>query len=210
LSAFFVTAFLKIDILIISRMLPIGEVGIYSAAMRIVETYMIAISVFFSQSLVWLTESHQDKALYQIRLSRLFKAGFAISLACLLFNMFAGEVLFSYLLGSKYTDAARLSTLLCFTLFATTSGTIRGYAFSLDGLNRFHFWSALLGLVLGVPLTIVLTKEMGLKGTAVALSVAYFVSAIGTSIVFPPLRLLARLQLLLRPSYPGATGSVHS
>lgn len=203
-ASFFITAFLKVDIIIVSMLLSTGEVGIYTAAMRIVETYMTAIAVLFSQSMIWLTDAHSDRAVYEERLASLFKYGVAVTAACLSFNAILGGVLFRLFLGPAYEDAVHLSNLLGFTLFATTAGTIRSFAFSLDGLNRYHVWSALLGLAVGIPLTIIMTAAAGLPGTALSLTISYMLSAVGSSFIFPALRPIARLQVLL-PQRPMST-----
>lgn len=198
-SALFITAFLKIDVIIVSLLLSSREVGIYSAAMKIVETYMTGIAVLFSQSMVWLAECHIDRTRYEGRLLKLFRYGFVVTIGCLAFNVLFGQPLFRQLLGPAYEDSVSLSNLLGLTLFATTAGTIRAFAFSLDGLNRYHLWSALIGLSTGIPLTVFLTSQHGLVGTCVALVIAYTLSAIGTSLFFPVLRPIGRMQLMLPP-----------
>lgn len=113
--------------------------------------------------------------------------------------MLWGQSLFGLLLGEQYAEALALSNLLGLTLFSTTAGTIRSFAFSLEGHNRFHFWSALIGLAIGVPLTLFLTSRHGLAGTAASLALCYAISAIGTSWLVPSLRRIGRMQLLLSP-----------
>ena len=198
LSMFFITAFMKIDILIVSLILPMDQVGIYTAAVRIVETYMMAITVLFGQGLVWLTEVHRkDVEEYRKGLLKLFRWGFLVTSLCCVFNGLAGHMLFRWLLGDAYAESIQLSVLLSISLFATTTGTIRSFAFSLEHLNIYHLWSSAIGLLVGIPLTLALTLDYGLTGTCIALILAYFASAFGTSLLFPALRPIGRLQLLL-------------
>lgn len=198
-GSFVVTAFMKIDIVIVSTLLPLHEVGIYSAAVRIIETYMTAIAVLFSLGLVWLTESYANSKEYQRRLSKLFRIGFVVSLACMLLNLLVGKPVFHWLLGASFDQSVDLACLLSVSILATTSGTIRSFAFSLEGKNIFHLWSALIGLGFGVPLTIAVTVQMGLEGTAMVVCCCYFISAVATSLIFPSLRTIGRMQLLLPP-----------
>lgn len=193
LSSFVVALFFKLDLVIVSAVLPFEKVAVYSVAQRIVEIYAAALAILLMQYYVQLAKrSPEDQ---RSGIARLFKLGYLLVLGTVGVHYLVVAPLLNQFLGAKYAEGVALSGVLCGSLLVTVAGTVRGYLFIFEGLNKYHVPSALIGVaVLGVT-AYPATQAFGLTGAALSLILAQAASLGLSTLVFPALRAHAGLYV---------------
>ena len=200
-AGFAVTAFLRLDYFMLARLADDYELGLYASSMRVLELYMAVGNLALMQFLPQLVQSHRaSESAYADQLRSMFGLAYLIALAIVGFNALAGEALIVWVLGPAYAPVATASTLICLLGVPLLSGTVRGFAISIEGLHAYHLLCALLGLALGVPLLALLLPAYGFRGALWADGFTYVATAMLTSEAFPALRSIARAQW--RPRLP--------
>ncbi len=190
--------FFKLDYFVLSELSGARQLGLYASAMRIMEMYLGVANLALLQIYPRLARDHEaGLTTYGSSLSAAFRFAYLLAIGIVVFNFLIGEATVSFLLGPDYSEVARYSTFFCLLSIPLLSGTVRGFAISLDGLHRNHLFAALSGFAISVPLLLALVPSMGFRGALIADIAAYTVSAMLSSWALPPLRRIARSQWLL-------------
>lgn len=194
-AGFAVMAFLRLDYFVLAEWADDRQLGLYASSMRVLELYLAVGNLALMQFLPQLVAAHQAcAAQYEERLRSAFGLAYLIGVGVVAFNAVAGAPLISWALGPAYEPVAAASTALCLLGIPMLSGTVRGFAISIQGLHAHHLYCALLGLALGVPLLVWLVPAWGFKGALWADGLTYLATAMLSSLVFPALRGIGRAQ----------------
>jgi O-antigen/teichoic acid export membrane protein len=193
-----VMLFFKLDYFALSTYSDALNLGLYASAMRVTELYIGIANLALIQIYPAIARSFHDSgpkgAHYQANLQMGFRLAFMLAMGIVLTNYVVGETILKHLLGDQFAQAIASSTMFCLLSVPLLSGTIRGFAISLEGLHKMHFYCASVGCLLCIPLLIILTPPLGFRGALITDLIAYTASAMLTSWLFPPLRSIARLQ----------------
>lgn len=186
--------FLKVDVLLLSSLRSVHDVGIYVAALRVVEVFSAGLVLVLNQQYVTLARLHAAGGSWLPDLRRLFRLALAGALLIVLLHELVGRALLAWVLGPAYAQSIDLSGILVWSVPLLAVGTVRAYAFTLEGLNRYHPWCAGLGLLLLLPLMLLLVPSFGLPGAAAAVVLAQAVSIYLPPLLSGRLRFLSRMQ----------------
>ncbi len=198
-----VMLFFKLDYFLLGEMSTTRDLGLYASAMRVMEMYVGIGGIALSQLFPVIARQHtKGPTEYEAALRSTFRLAYAMAIGIVAFNFLFGEALILFLLGSQYTEVARYSTVFCLLAVPLLSGTVRGFAISLEALHINHFYSAVLGFAISVPLLFYLIPRLGFRGALIADMCAYVASAMLSSLVLPSLRGIAKLQW--RPGFVDA------
>ena len=194
-AGFAVTAFLRLDYFALAELADSRQLGLYASSMRVLELYMAVGNLALLQFLPELVRQHRESPeAYGRQLRACFGLAYAIGAGIVAFNALAGGPLIHWALGPAYAPVAEASTLLCLLALPLLSGTVRGFAISIEELHAHHLYCALLGLALGVPLLMWLVPQHGFRGALWADGITYLTTAMLSSLAFPALRRIGRAQ----------------
>lgn len=195
LSGLTVTAFFKIDVFVLSALRPLHDVGIYVAGLRVVEIYSSGLALVLNQAYVSLARAHAAGQAYTRQLNRMFRHALLAGGLLAVAHELMGKKLLALVLGPGYADTIALTTILVISIPVGAAGIVRSFAFSLEGLNRYHPMCALLGIACLIPLLLLLVPIWGPAGAAVALVFSQGLSVFATTLLFKPLRHLRHTQV---------------
>lgn len=186
LSSFIVTCFFKLDLLLVASLVPTTHLAEYSVSQRIVECYMVVVMILLNQYYVWLTA--QDHAVKLQGIAYMTRAGFSLVALVGVAHLLVVQPLLLHFFKGKYQLGIELSGVLLLSLLFNVIGTVRGYLFVFEGLNKWHIPSAIMGIVVLLGGTVLATREFGLYGAASVLILGQAVSVFGSTYLLKPLR----------------------
>lgn len=154
--ALFIQAYM--DQIMLGQMLGDKEVGQYSAALRIIELFILIPSVICSSITPAITRAKmKSKDLYHNYLLNNYRLMFLLFiLIALPIAIFAKQII-SIIYGNAYQYSAPLLTLLSFRLFFANFGIARNLLFIVnDGLFRYSLLAASIGAIANIALNLIL------------------------------------------------------
>ena len=175
LAGMAIVAYLKIDQVLLGSMLDMKSVGVYSAAVRMVEVWYfipgtITVSVF--PSLVEARKNNREQ--YLRWLQKLYDAMAGLSVFIAIFvSLFSGSII-GWLYGASYSEASAILTIYVWSGVATFLGVASSQYLLAENLSKHSMYRTLIGMVLNVLLNVLLIPRYGMVGSAVATLVSYF------------------------------------
>ncbi len=169
LSGIAITAYMKIDQIMLGLMLGDEAVGIYSVAIRISEAWyfvpmIIAGSVFPSI----LEAKRCDEALYQKRLQYLYDLMVWLSIAIALPITFLSTQIITGLFGLAYSEAGPVLVIHVWASVFVFLGVASGQWFMAENRQILIFQRTVFGAVINVALNYIFIPRFGVIGAAYA------------------------------------------
>lgn len=194
-ASLLVMLFFKLDYFMLSELSTPYDIGLYAAAMRVMEMYVAIANLALLQFYPLIAQAYSKSADdYAASLRSAFRLAYLLSFVIIAFNLLVGAQVIGLLLGPRYEEVALYSTVFCLLSIPLLSGTVRGFAISLQGLHRNHFFAAAIGFGFAIPLMFLLIPSLGFKGALISDLIAYTTSAMLSSLLIPSLRSVARHQ----------------
>ncbi len=184
LSGLVITIYMKIDQIMIKKMLNDSEVGFYAAAVKISEAwYFIPLAISSSIFPAIINAKKISEELYLSRLQKLYDllAWIAIGISIPV-TLFSTEII-SILLGNNYAPAAPVMTIYIWAGIAVFLGVASSQFLINENLTKIAFLRSLLGMIANVILNLILIPKIGIIGSAIASLISYTIAtfAIGFS-----------------------------
>lgn len=165
--------FTNTDILIISWMRSASDVGIYSAAIRIVQTLYLIPGIVQLSTLPLLSRlAKNDRAKFRAALEQTLSMVFFASIPLSLGGIILGTPIMKLLFGAPYTPGGLSLEILMATLLFDFAATIVINALFAYDHQRSMVISAAIAGTLNVALDLLLIPPFGITGSAVATLVA--------------------------------------
>jgi len=162
------------DQMMIGMMIGGGELGQYSAAMRLVSVFSFIPMVVQTVAAPELARAKRDnEALYLRRLHRLYRLMFGLFLLTALPLYYLGPLVTKLLYGAAYAGAAALLPWLALRLLFVNFGVARSIFITNESLFRFALITAVAGAAANILLNLWLVRAWGARG-AIASSLASF------------------------------------
>jgi O-antigen/teichoic acid export membrane protein len=185
LSGFATMIYMKIDQIMIGKILGDTELGIYASAVKLSEAwYFIPTVVTSSVFPAILNAKRKDINLYNKRLQTLydffmwFTIIFSIIISCLssqIINLFYGK---------EYINAGPVLAIHIWAGFAVFLGIASGKYLIAENMTKFSFIRTVVGAVVNVVSNIILLPRIGIIGAAVSTLFSYTASTF--SVLFIP------------------------
>jgi O-antigen/teichoic acid export membrane protein len=196
--------YMRIDQLMLGRMVGVAELGVYSVAVRLTEVwYVLAMAVVSSvfPSVVRAREAGEE--IFHARLQRLYAlmalAGYAIALPVTLL----ARPIVALTFGGAYRGAGPVLQVLIWTVLFTNLGVARSSYLTAMNWAKVHVVTVAAGAAANVALNLVLIPRWGGLGAAIATLVAQALAAYGSCFLVPRLRrtgiMLTRALVVPRP-----------
>ncbi len=169
--------FTNTDILIISWMRSAAEVGTYSAAIRIIQTFYLIPNIIQLTTLPFIARlANKDNARFRAALERTLGIVFLASIPLSLGGIVLGTQIMSFIFGAPYAVGGLAFKLLAATLMFDFTAAIIINALFAYGHQKSLITSSILGSVVNVGLDLLLIPSFGIAGSAVSTLIAQAVN----------------------------------
>ena len=197
LSGLAISAYMKIDQVMIKEMLNAEAVGQYAAAVRLSEAwYFIPMAIVLSLFPAIVNARKVSEALYLQRLQRLYSLMIWLAIAIALPMTFLSDLIVIFLYGNDYAQAG---SVLMIHIWATVF-VFLGVAFSkfliAENLVKKAFYRTVTGAVANVLLNYILIPTSGITGAAAATLLSQAVANLLYDIFDRDLRSHLKIKLL--------------
>lgn len=188
--------FMRIDQIMIRNMLGLHELGIYSAAVKVYESWIIlpyVISISLLPAIVKLKQG--DETNYQRRLCQLFRFVIWLSaLAAIIVTLFSTSIM-TIAFGIEYVSSASVLSIVMWTAIFTSMSSVSARYLIVEKMERKIAVRTFFGAVANIALNIIMIPAYGIEGAAVAtficvLFIAYIMDWLDKDLV--TLRLIKR------------------
>lgn len=180
LSTMMIVIYMRIDQIMIGNMMGKGEVGIYSAAVKIAEIwYFIPMVIAGSVFPAILKAKSISQQLYMQRLQDLYTILTWLSIGIgVVFTLLAKFFVLN-LYGQAYTEASSVLMITIWSGIATSLGIASSQFLTIENLNSISFYRTVIGSICNIVLNLILIPIYGINGAAFATLLSYNVATFG-------------------------------
>lgn len=208
-----VSLYMRIDQVMLGKMLGNTGVGLFSAAVRVSEAfYFVPIAVCASVAPVLTATRGRSRREYMQRLLRVMRllAWLAVAVAAG-FTALSHHIILA-LYGPRYAAAAAVLSIHTWAGVLVSLGVCGNLWLTNEGYLRYSMYQTLVGAVVNVALNLIMIPRFGIIGAAWASCAGQFASVMLTMAVLPRTRPLFGLQLaslvpLLRTEHGSSAGA---
>lgn len=173
LSSIAISIYMRIDQVMIKNMLGDREVGLYSAAMRLVEVwYFIPMIITQSVFPAIVNAKKISEELYYKRLQQLLSLliWMAIFIAIPI-SVFSHQIIY-LLYGEKFIEASKVLAISVWASLFVFVGVGSGKFLLAENLQKFSFWRTFYGMIVNIILNFILIPSHGIQGAAIAMLIS--------------------------------------
>ena len=196
LSGIAVSIYLRIDQVMIKKMLNDQEVGYYAAAVRISEAwYFIPMVITTSLFPAIVNAKKTSEILYMNRLQKLYDllAWMSIVIAIPV-TIFSGTIV-KLLLGPQYSSSADVLTVYIWAGVSVFLGVGSSQYLITENLTKLSFYRTFIGMIFNIILNFILIPKIGIVGAAIATLVSYTLATFSVGIskdTYPQLKMMIK------------------
>jgi len=177
-SSVAIAIYMRIDQVMIKNMLGDREVGLYSAAVKLVEVwYFIPMIITQSVFPAIVNAKKISEELYYERLQKLLSLliWVAISLA-LIISLFSKHIIY-FLYGEKFLEASSVLAITSWASLFVFIGVGTSQWFLTENLQNLAFYRTLYGAITNVILNFIFIPYFGIIGASIATIVSYAIAS---------------------------------
>lgn len=169
LSALMVSLYLKIDQIMIRKILDTTAVGNYSAALKVNELFYF-VPVIVSATLFPDIVREREKSMhrYTQKLTNLYTILVRVGVVISFLLSLLSQQIISILYSDQFSDAAGVLQLYSWSLSFIFLGVASGKWYIAEGLEHFSFYRTLLGAIVNIILNYFTIPLYGILGAAVS------------------------------------------
>jgi len=181
--------YLRIDQVMLGNMAGNIELGNYSVAVRVAETWYFIPMVICSATFPALVEAEaQSEELFYAQMQKLYNLMALLAYGFALPVTFFSQEIIQLLFSDAYAEAAPLLMILAWAGVFASIGTARTNLIITKNWTRVNLVSVSLGSALNVLLNYQLIPRYGAMGAVAATCLSYWFAVHGTCLFLPPLR----------------------
>jgi O-antigen/teichoic acid export membrane protein len=196
LGSVVIMIYMRIDQIMIMKMVGEREMGIFSAAVRLSEAwYFVPVVITNSLFPAIVNAKKVSETEYRQRLQRLFNFMVWISLAVAIMVTFLSPFLVTMLFGEPYAGAARILSIHVWAGVFVCLGVASTGWFLSENLQQFGLLKSVLGVCLNVVLNFILIPVYGAVGSAIATISCQIVVSFLLNAFHPRAREIFKMQL---------------
>jgi len=187
LSSIATSIYMRIDQVMIKNMLGDREVGLYSAAMRLVEVWYFIPMIITQSVFPAIVSRYNDKQEFYRRLIILSAVMGYLGLFLSIILSLSSYFLIKILYGEKFLDAASILSIMSFIIFIFfwMSGISRRQAID---MQKFALFATILSAISNIILNLIFIPLYGVEGAAVVSVLNQFISGPFFAFVHPKFR----------------------
>lgn len=169
LTAVAALIYMRIDQVMIRNMLGLREVGIYSAAAKIYESWIVLPYIISVSLLPAIVKLKQGSVLnYQRRLAQLFRLVIWMSALAAIVVSIISEPLMVIAFGEAYRESASVVSIVMWTAVFASMGSISARYFNVERMEKKIALRTALAALVNIGLNLVLIPRYGINGAAIA------------------------------------------
>jgi O-antigen/teichoic acid export membrane protein len=178
-SSLFIGVYRKIDQVFLQNLCDSQSVGIYNAAMRLIEIWLfIPVIVNLSLYPALVNAYNKSKELYYKRMENLFMLYSVIFMSIGIIFVFFSNKLVIFLYGLKYIESAKILPLLTWSSIFISAETIVGSILRIENKTKYVLYSTIWGAILAIILNPILIKKAGIFGATYTFLISTFTASL--------------------------------
>ena len=196
ISGLAITIYMKIDQVMISQMLDMKSVGIYSIAVKIVEVFFfisVAISSSFYPSIIKAKSQSTEK--YNLKLQQLFDLMSIISLVIIISTTIFSEFVILKLFGQQYAESSSVIKIHVWSVVFVYLGVVSGKWLLTENYNILSMQRTILGAFINVLLNFYLIPVFGINGAAFSTVISYAIVGLFFDLFFKKTRKIFSMKI---------------
>lgn len=208
LSGIMVAVYIRVDQVLIAKLLGYDDLGVYAAALKLFEIWQIIPMALVPSAAPSIARAKSTStAEYEQKLVSLFRALFYCGIAIAGVMAISAPWIIHILYGTRYADAALVLTVIAWALpFLFLGVAINPWTVN-EGKMRLTLWRTACGALTSIGLALVLLPRHGVVGGAIAMVAAQAITNFGLNLILPDARPLLRLQLRALFAFAGSKGA---
>ena len=196
LAGVVIAIYMRIDQIMIKKMLDNSQAGYYSAAVKLCELwYFIPMALSNSVFPAIVNAKKTSERNYHLRMQRLYDIMSWLSIGVSIpLTVFAPEII-NLLYGAKFISAFPVLQIYIWSSVATFLGVASSQYLVTENLTKISFYRTFLGMIVNVLLNLILIPKMGIIGSALATLISYSVATF--SLIFSK-RTINQVNMMVR------------
>jgi O-antigen/teichoic acid export membrane protein len=183
-SALIIQAHYRVDQIMISKIAGSDELGIYSAAYKLVEQLLLVPAIISAVLLPQMALNRKNRELTKNRLSMIYGTTILASIGVAIPVMLMADPLIRLAFGAEFSAAGGVLFYLMLGVPFLFLANMSGLYFTVFGQERQAFIRNLGGLAVNVALNLFMIPRYGATGAALSTVASYFMVAVGTELIF--------------------------
>jgi O-antigen/teichoic acid export membrane protein len=193
---FLVSFYMKIDQVVIQKMLGSYDLGVYVAAVKLSEPfYTVAVLLVASVSAAIVNGLKISQIEYESRVQKLFNILTWIAIATSIIVTLSSNLIIGILFDPSFQHASQILSLYFWSSVFYFQGVLAFQVYLIERTQIFAIIYALAGALINITLNIILIPIWGLHGAAYATLISYPLSFTLFNVVFPKTRHVFRFQM---------------
>jgi PST family polysaccharide transporter len=168
LSGIVIMLYMRIDQVMIGKLLDDKAVGLYSVSVKFSELWYFIPAVFVNSFFPQLIQLKYDAAAYKKLCLRLFKILFFISFTIGITISFLAHDMILLLYGHLFIASAFALKISIWTAVFVFWGVAAGNMLVVEDLNKHNLYKSFHGVALNIILNLILIPRLGINGAAIA------------------------------------------
>jgi O-antigen/teichoic acid export membrane protein len=182
ISSFLISIYTRIDQVMIGNMLNSEQVGIYSVAVKLNDSWIFIPQIIINTLMPYFVDLRKNnKKFYEFRLLQLYSFMFWLGIFVGIFVIFFGRELIDILFGAEYIAAYGALVYNIWNGIFRSQSLSRGIWMISENLQRYRLYNNIMTVTLNITINLVLIPRYGITGAAIA---TLFTEGLGTW-VFP-------------------------
>jgi polysaccharide transporter, PST family len=174
LSSLVIILHMRVDQIMLNVLRGEGEVGIYSAAVKLSEIwYIIPVAVMNTYFPSLIKKFETNKNAYWRHLRFLFDSLFWFAIVVALFIVLTAPLIIHIIYGADYQASANVLAIHFFSGIGVFKGSVTSKHLVLIKRNQVTFMRVFLGVILNVILNVILIPKYGAEGAAWATLISF-------------------------------------
>lgn len=177
LAGVVVSIYMRIDQIMIKKMLDNSQAGYYSAAVRLCELwYFIPMAIGNSVFPAIVNAKKTSEKIYRLRMQRFYDIMSWLSIGVSIpLTVFAPQII-TLLYGTKFISAYPVLQIYIWSSVATFLGVASSQYLVAENLTKISFYRTFFGMIVNVLLNLILIPQIGIIGSALATLISYSIA----------------------------------
>jgi O-antigen/teichoic acid export membrane protein len=178
LSGLVISMYMKIDQVMINKMLGAAAVGQYSAAVRLSEAwYFVPMVICSSLFPAILNAKEKSSELYYSRLQKLYDVMTWLAIGIAIPTSLLSSWLVTVLYGAEYNQTATVLIIHIWAAIFVFLGVASSKWFIAENLQMYSFYRTLAGALINIGMNYLLIPMYGINGAAIATLLSQFIAS---------------------------------
>ena len=201
ISVFLISIHMKIDQVMIDKMMNIEAVGIYSVAVTLSQSWFFLPTIIVSTLMPYFISLKQrDEVLYRLRLVQLLSWMFWIGVVVGVGVFFLGEEIIIILFGHEYSGAYGALLYNIWGGIFIAQGLAASIWMIAENYQKYRLYVQILAVGVNIVLNIMLIPVVGIAGAAISTFLTHFLATWVFGLLFRELRPIT--MMMMQASFP--------